>query len=861
MDQSLPATTVRVGVLSTRSQPGADNLNDEVAPQTAFTLEEMLEELFETDAHFTVYTPRDTNTEEWPRLNKPVLPKLRAAGADLDMHLLVIDYDNPSHAAWKSADEPQAFRRQLAAASERFPLAADWAVSYTTSHGMRLIYVLDRPLTAEEYERKHQWFCREFVRAGIQVDLRVSDWTRCFRCPLVMRDGLPTWEQEWFEMNTRLGPDCPVILCSSLSEASRTVASEYSDILPINEPQPDEAKAYRLLLTLDGNMTEWNRKAKSRLRGRACFDSVFNDEIMAIEGGRNDTLHRYVGQAVSLLYSIKDTTPDHVYSLFLGAVQRLSPDQDTPDWTRVLWDHVCRLWSKEDAKHRKAVEIKELTEQQAVSIGEQLAVGFTEWCEDKAFIAMTDVGQMRAYVERRMIAQQGRTYYVMNEHGYYDSMALLSEQLIPYIRSRPIAALIETYEVGNEGEVRDLAKQDIINKHAIPVKSVEGHPQIKGGHITTDGRLIVRTYRRNPNLPATYDAHVDEWLRQFFGPKYDMAAKWIAYSLAFEEGPICALSAKAGAGIGKKMLAVGLSECLEYPVLAGPEDLVGDYQYGLLHSPFLLVDEGWPSRGSRHPADRFRELTGGTATQAAQKYLSPVRVYNPARVIFTANNLDVVAMLTGNKDLSPEDREALHIRLLHFNLKDDAAVWLRSRGGIRFTKGWIAGDGGTPSDYTVAMHFLWLYSQRAALGPPGSRFLVEGDLSDDSLIMLMQTKSGNNPLVIEIIVKLLNTGMNREGIAIYDGKIFVLSAEILEFARDSLREKSLNIRSISNILCGLVEVEHDSPFELPNKKIGRRRWNQIDLDILYRVVQEEGWRCPKLEELMAKRIEASLETK
>jgi len=110
-------------------------------------------------------------------------------------------------------------------------------------------------------------------------------------------------------------------------------------------------------------------------------------------------------------------------------------------------------------------------------------------------------------------------------------------------------------------------------------------------------------------------------------------------------------------------------------------------------------------------------------------------------LILTANNHDMIRTLL-DKDMTLHDREAVGQRLLHFDLSGDAAAWLEQKGGNAFTgrkgKRWIAGVV-EESDYLVAKHFLWLYSQRIVPeeGFTG-RYLVDGNCSKGSSFMTHQ---------------------------------------------------------------------------------------------------------------------------
>jgi len=858
-------TNAMLGVLEHKHQTGAMNLTDSVPPQIIMPLTDIFETPFNTDAHFTCYQPvGNFHDKEWPRLNKPILPRLRALDVDLAMQMIVLDYDNPGHLPWSSREQVDDFINMLQYLSKTngFVAASEWSCFYTTKHGARLVYILTNPLTPEEFEGKHQWLCQEFNKYGVEIDVTVSDWTRVMRAPYVVRDGEPSWEDPFFKYEAawdkRLDPE-------TLGTAVRERQSQYAEIIPINQVKPDDTVTLDLLHELSPTsgrqvMSQWLKDAKSRLKGRSCVPIVFGTELIGEHGERDNNLHKVLGQVIGVLFYLDDTTPEHIYALMLEAVNKLEPDDGTPDWSRVLWDHICRLWAKEDAKAREKQHIEEERVEKAGSQIETIVAGMRDWTENSQAFS-PDPQEVIKFVERRMIAQHGRSYFPIMPNGRYVGDALLSEQLIPWIRSHEMDSMMETHQYTEDGATKDIDRTTLINKYAFPVKEVTGLPQIEGGYITEDERLVISLYRRNPRLTPQYHAGVEQWLMVLFGEHFERVCKWIGYALAFEDGPVCALSIKGDPGVGKKMFIQGLAECLENPWVAEADDIVSEYQYGLLRSPFLAVNEGWPTQRSRHPADTFRRLVGGDGLLANQKFHAPIRIKNPARVVFAANNMDVVSFLTGGRDLSPEDREALQIRLFHVDVGGDAAAWLRANGGTRFTGGWIEGDGGKPSDYVVARHFLHLHKTRANYGQPEPRLLVEGK-PDSELMFAMRTQSGRGPLVVEAVIRLLNTegSSSKAGIAIEDGKLYVLASEILTYYRQqmasSTRGESLTAKIIGNVLKGLVEYDHNKPLQLKTKpQMGRKRWHQLDPEMLHHAAQRDGWRCDKLVKLVNERVE------
>lgn len=857
-----------LGVMQDRTYPGADHLDAEVPLLTSTPFEQALEQEWDSDAHFICY--RLNPEQEYPRLNKAVHGEILAAGVEIETTCLVLDYDLPEHRCWEPGEVPL-FLEALAEASNAWPMAWAWTAWYSTTHGCRFIYVLDEPLPPDLAEQKHKALCTEFIQRGIAVDTRVSDWTRIFRLPKVVRDKQKTSELESFDL--LIQPDARLPVAHLKVFDSRKVQS-YAKINKIALDRPTPEEAHELLWTPGGKTGKWEtqtefyKTAKRRLKGRECWPCIFEAKPMAAPGHRDATIHAYVGQATSLLLTMDDVTPAHIYALFLPSVEQFEPDKDSPDWTVVLWDHVQRLWGKEEAKHHAKVveEVEAATQAETIAAG--ILQGMREWCD--APILHGPGPEAWAWAYGRLILTLGSHYSVMQPNGYYSEHLITANQLIPRIKALGLDEpnLIQTQTLKKDGTgLMDKTAQELVNTHGAVVAHVRCEPQKKGGivesfdsHFTT---LVLPTYRRNPNLEPEFNSDVDEWLQAFFGVYYEAGKRWLGWALAFEEGPICALSIKGGAGIGKKMLVQGLAECLERPALADVNDMVTQYQYGLRESPFLVVNEGWPQGAGqgKHPADQFRALVSGDEVRCNEKYKAPVSVVMLPRIIFTANNEDVVHKLTAGRNLSPEDRDALAARLLHMNLGDRAARWLEDRGNAAFTgapgKKWIASEG--ESDFILAKHLMYLYVHRGQR--PNSRFLVQGNAGHE-IIFSMQTQSGHAPLVIEAIIKLLDSKRTWDGLAIVDGHLYITIAQVLDYWRTFMgtdRER-LTANIISGVFRGLAIGASSDPKMLKTRESqGRKRWYEVDIELLQQVAMRDGWRCKVLEELMESRESTAAE--
>jgi hypothetical protein len=867
-EESLPV----IGILRNAKVPGMSNPEDVVQPMTFMRLDQAVENEWPSDAHFVLYRLVNDlgETGEHPRLNKPMLAKARSQGGDILVHSLALDLDTPGHVTWTE----ELFAQFLDAWTEAvgvFPIIGDATLFYTTTGGCRFVYVLSKPIPADIAEGKIRWLVQEFQRAGLAVD-SLCDWTRLFRLPKVTRQmratdvGSPIKEElndvrtstlpsaaMSFQWHKRLNPD----LLPEVIERARI--TEYAEIKPVIAPKPDPSYCESLLLVASNRGgfkdSDFTKAAKQRLKGRECYPCLFEHAPMAAPGHRDQTLHRYVGQAISMICDLPGVSPQHIYALFLHPACQFDPDHETPDWSEKLWDVVKRLWAKEQAKLDFEKVKVQGNDRRRDEILNRMVDGMREWC--KAPELHQDDEAAKAFVSRHAIATAGNVHFVLNPNGRYSNLPLNDGQLIPYIRKNGLEDLMPTRRMV-ERSIVDLSPVAIRNDFSFAVEaSVELEPEIGGGYVrninTTDTftdppRLVLPCYRRNPALTASYSPEVDQWLRHFFGQDYENGCRWLSWALAFDVRETCALSLVGSPGAGKKLFVQGLAETLERPELASADSMIGNFQYGLMKSPYICVNEGWPRTAVKHPADAFRSIVSGDETAINLKFMPPLRLRSYPRVILTANNYDIVMKLASGMNLSNEDREALSHRLMHINVGAKASTFLQSRGGYAFTARpghkWVADKSGH-SDFILARHFLWLYEQRGV--QPSTRFLCEGNASE-AVLFSLQTQSGQIPLVIETIMAMLSHAQPKSlGLKIEQGRLLVKISDIVSYFRTYMTlgiRQELTTNTVRDCLKTLAE-----PATPDNDAETKTQWWSLNIELLQQVAHRDGWKTEALDQI------------
>jgi len=848
-----------VGVLPHKAIPGISRIEDvnQVKTMITGTLREVLESDYPQDAHFCCY--HVAGEASWPRINKSALLPLEAAGHPPLCHFFAVDFDNAGHAPMTE----ELFYAWMEQVANLQGAAAQWSCHYTTKHGARLVYMFDQPTRALQTEDYIRGLHMELQRQGLDPDTKASEWNRLFRAPRVVRDGAASSDDPWFMIEwqeevlslSQLSPvsenslEAAAIKAGNVATAPKTYAGN----------SPDYHTAKCLIECFSNNrtvQTEWYKWAKKRLRGRTCFDIIFNHTIMALPGDRDTTMLQYVGEAVSMLYGHQDTTPEHIFAIFQDAAAELDPDQD---WMEILWSMITRMWEVESQK----VELQAVkTEETQLEAGDKLAAmasGMKEWTG--VDLSAYPEGQRDDLIKRHAIACFGSYYCLMTGEGTYEKMFLQANSLIPRILTSGMADVIDPYIYTKDGDRRQKSPTQIINDHATLVGEIRRVPQIRGGYIkdanTDHAVLVLPAYRRSENVQPVFNQEVDTWLQLLGGEHYSALCKWISYSLSFEDGPMCAMSIVGPPGVGKKMLVEGLVECLQEPFLASARDIVGQYQSGLLKSPFLLVNESWPAKKDREISGVFRELTGGDTITVDEKHKPLMQINNPVRILLTANNDEMVQELAGNKDLSPEDRRAIADRLYHFENTNEAGDYLQSLGGREYTakKGnrWVRGDGTGVSDYIVAQHFMYLYHNRHRY-QKDNRFVMQGNVAGHTDLMHRMLTSGHTTPVVECLIAMIENPSNVDrGVFIGSNGVWVLTTAIDNLYHCRFADKTnfkLNIKTIDKVLCNLVTCK-TVPMIMPgHEDEGKHLWHQIDLHLLLKEAERYGHQCKKLRKLI-----------
>lgn len=658
-------------------------------------------------------------------------------------------------------------------------------------------------------------------------------------------------------------------------------------VAPIPRPAEDEAVGLVQTTTENGRtvLSELGKLFEKRLNGRPCYPYLFESasiETLVETSGesRHDTVMKWVASVTHLVSNIEGWSPAAIYGLFVPAVRDLAPRANsTKTWLEELWSEVEWAGRQEltqiAEEKARADAVAEQVALEAADVRSSIFAGVRTWA-GKSLPA--DETEAWGWIRKRMIVALSGGYCVMQRNGRYTKQIVPRDHLLVQVKHLGMDGVIDvrrTLANGN-GNERDASPAELLSEHGIHASKVEAKPEIDGGYLdnpeSPNPRLVIESFRRRRDITPKFSPDVDAWIREWawekvgdqWKSKYEILCRQLGAFLAFELGPVAAISFVGPPGAGKKMLIMALMDCLEGREIATERDLQESFNGGLLKSPFIVVDEGLmaDARSVYAVADQFRKLSKGTPASVNEKFKPVITVQCCYRFLFCANNRDVILSLC-KTDLRSDDRDALGDRIHHYEPGPRPTELLARNGDWKWTSGWV-GDTVSASGekWILARHLLWLHEKfvRENGAPNEKGFLVAGD-RDGAIIREMQTQGGNTPAVIEATVKMLNATDGKQQPSdeqkrkwtTEEGRLYVTVDGIVEYGREHLHQEKLTPRKVSNILRGLVVGKRSSVH-------GKgARWNEVDVHLLRGEAEKYGWGCPTLDRLL-KEQEAVMST-
>jgi len=816
-------------------------------------LAEVLEETYETDAHFVPYFVE--GEEEWPACAKNMLGLVEREGGRILTSMAVLDFDTEPHQPWTDQGLVQ-FSDRMQAAKEAgevpFP-----QVLYTTAKGARGIFLFSEYISVAKVEPIIRGLVQvwDAVLSSIPVKAdNLCNWDRCFRLPKVTRDGRITSTDPHFHLfhEPMASPFVPGDLPSSGREACTMGGTPVELNLPM--PTPEEVENIINTVGSRGRVREsnWYRQAKSRMRGRdywhACFDE---DPTPPPEGKRDTEIQKAAGGVVSMCIGLPGASPEKCFALLFNWVDQIHPDTcDVPPRDN-LWKAVLKYWAKEEAKLEEAE--KEIQTKTAT-----LVEKYREWDPDLP----KDPEEARDYIERRRLVKAGRHFHILQDDGRYSRRSVSPEALRGEIARLGMQDLIQLEELQGNA-VHRLSWQEILERQGIEVNSVISEWGIGSGCIVQkDGRggynLVMPGPLLNTDLEPRFDEEVDTWLRKMFDSDYPEVENWIVNALEINDGkPICALSIQGPSGCGKGLLVRGITECFIPSFVVGG---VAFHQFNasMLDAAVIHIDEGWPAdlEAKGNIPDLFRGLVSAEPKKIQVKFHPDVDFRGAPRIILTSNSDNLLRGAVGRFDLSIDDSQALGKRIMHVYARHGGTAYLESIGGLNYTgregHKWVASHSKRDSDFVLARHFLYLMNERPKNRRSGIRFKVEGN-PDAYYLKETKTSSDVGSLILEAVMNLVNS-TNKSTFSGYseeDG-LWLTAREVAVMA-NKVGGPRITIHKAGRALKNISIDEQRIAMPLPSGGISTRKvFYRLDVKDLIQRAENDGFDTTALIEILKK---------
>lgn len=656
----------------------------------ALPLSEAMSTTWPTDAHFVCYVAEDHGAGH--RLRLSTLGD--EDGSRPTLAYLAVDVDFPSHShGWDD----------LALAAD----AAGWIETavglypevgfYSTLGGFRLLAELERPLPAELAESALKRWHTSLIEAGVPVDTACSDWTRMYRLPNVVREGVGpvTPPHELFHL-----PTGPIKLdLAGLVSRVKPVSAEVTGfgerpVIPIpmgEEPIPQ------------GERRTWTLEAAGRF-------AALNETADPLE------IYRHVA-------------PRKAASVYPGE----SLDKILDD----TWAVCCYI---------AASHATQVSQASALDNSLDLVLGSVEKSDkaerDAAF------GVDWADLERRfIIALPKASHYVAWDPkiGAYtdfivtkEHLSVLAERMIQDAPNpRKAAELLDLYRHTDNGPKR-LQPIEIFRRYGRYAKSVTYEYGYIGGSFdgTKDGGELVMGCCPVVEAEPEFDPDIDMWLRAIFGEVFDQGCRWLATCDRIQE-PSCAIALIGAPGGGKSLFARCVSSLFNAEPVAWDQLMQSRFNGQMLESPIIFADE--PKKGLGRSSTEFRRLLSAGGLNVERKGLQVAWLRGCPRFVIAANNTDAISF---SDSLSGDDVEALIERIGIVKVSPEARRVLEEEISCK------------PSEFIGARfagHVAWL---AANLGyEPTGRWLVPG--WDTGLIRNLSAHTEIAHEILSIIGKLI----------------------------------------------------------------------------------------------------------
>lgn len=314
--------------------------------------------------------------------------------------------------------------------------------------------------------------------------------------------------------------------------------------------------------------------------------------------------------------------------------------------------------------------------------------------------------------QKRWIVVKGGSFYFFVDGAYRGPYSKDEAKMEAHIALSPAtSAGLQLEEMTIAHGVVPRSAQALAEKYGLVANSIVVDLTAQASSFDAVTRTLYEAPCPRRKLKPKFHRKWDKFLRLGFGLSFEQGELWIAY-LPDLTRPLAALLLEGPPGCGKSLIAKAAAHLWTENQPTPLEAVMGSFNSALMQCPLVLADETMPkdNRGRPRTAE-LREIIQADTRTLRRKYLPDATIKGAIRVVITSNNKHV---LDGEEMLTQWDVEAITSRIIHIEMQEAAADYLKS----------LHLCPGTGVEDELAEHFLWI-AENVVKPTSVPRFLVE----------------------------------------------------------------------------------------------------------------------------------------
>lgn len=514
------------------------------------------------------------------------------------------------------------------------------------------------------------------------------------------------------------------------------------------------------------------KTAGLRIIGKAIQDGLQGLPVAEI-GDRDDTLFKIANQ---LAETFPKASPNTLASFFKESLKAMTNPNSSKDQAWVegfpnkIKKAIERVAKEAQTQEEHLANSQELKIKQAFGSDQDRTHPYTE--EELQTFA-TDAKTTPDLFKRRWILQWGRLYYIFQAGKYLAPITREALVTACDIHLAPaITAGVSVWRTGPKGQLMPKTEKELMNEYGTPVFKVEMDLTINKDFFNDNNQTLIEAPCPKRDLKAQFNAHVSTWLEKLSGDEHEKLLDWLSQVPNLNE-PCAALYIGETAGVGKSLLAMGISRIW---TTSGPTSLssvMGNFNEAILQCPFIFADESMPADLTRTgDTGSLREFIQATSRTVNRKNIPRVSLKGAIRLMLASNSQN---MLESKEELTHHAINGIMERFIYIPGNPQAAEFLENLGGREVVNKFITED-------LIAKHVLWLSENRIIENK--TRFLVSG--KDSTFHRTLAIGTGLASAVMHWMVSYLHkpnlidnlqTGL----VKIKDGELLVTSKGLSDY--------------------------------------------------------------------------------